>query len=262
MISTSIRFAGQAEIVTPTWVRLAELLAAVLFILALKGLSSPKTARRGNLLGAAGAAIATAVVFFYGKEYYGGPVKHLPQILIAIAIGSIIGWVAARRVQMTQMPQMVALFNGVGGGAAAVISVIEFLAVESESIPILTATIFTVVVGSVSFTGSLLTYAKLQELMTSRPVVIPLGRFITIGVAVATVATAVLLIVNPTNALLWLLLGLSLVLGILLVLPVGGADVPIVISLLNAFTGLSVAASGYVLGNVLLIVAGTLVGAS
>jgi NAD(P) transhydrogenase subunit beta len=262
MTPTAIRFAEQTASITPTWVRLAELLAAVLFILALKGLSSPKTARRGNLLGAAGAAIATAVVFFYGQEYYGGPVKHLPQILIAIAIGSIIGWVAARRVQMTQMPQMVALFNGVGGGAAAVISVIEFLSVESESIPILTATIFTVVVGSVSFTGSLLTYAKLQELMTSRPVVIPLGRFITIGVAVATVATAVLLIVNPSNTLLWLLLNLSLVLGVLLVLPVGGADVPIVISLLNAFTGLSVAASGYVLGNVLLIVAGTLVGAS
>jgi len=262
MTPTLIRLSEQTAIVTPTWVRLAELLAAVLFILALKGLSSPKTARRGNLLGAAGAAIATAVVFFYGQEYYGGPVKHLPQILIAIAIGSIIGWVAARRVQMTQMPQMVALFNGVGGGAAAVISVIEFLSVHSESVPILTATIFTVVVGSVSFTGSLLTYAKLQELMTSRPVVIPLGRFITIGVAVATIATAVLLILTPTNTLLWLLLGLSLVLGILLVLPVGGADVPIVISLLNAFTGLSVAASGYVLGNVLLIVAGTLVGAS
>jgi|LauGreDrversion2_6_1035139.scaffolds.fasta_scaffold12087_1 NAD(P) transhydrogenase subunit beta len=262
MTPTLIRAAEQAAIVTPTWVRLAELLAAVLFILALKGLSSPKTARRGNLLGAAGAGLATAVVFFYGQQYYGGPVKHLPQILIAIAIGSIIGWVAARRVQMTQMPQMVALFNGVGGGAAAVISVIEFLSVHSESVPILTATIFTVVVGSVSFTGSLLTYAKLQELMTSRPVVIPLGRFITIGVAVATIATAVLLIVNPSNTLLWLLLGLSLVLGILLVLPVGGADVPIVISLLNAFTGLSVAASGYVLGNVLLIVAGTLVGAS
>jgi len=262
MTPTLIRFSEQTAIVTPTWVRLAELLAAVLFILALKGLSSPKTARRGNLLGAAGASIATAVVFFYGQEYYGGPVKHLPQILIAIAIGSIIGWVAARRVQMTQMPQMVALFNGVGGGAAAVISVIEFLSVESESVPILTATIFTVVVGSVSFTGSLLTYAKLQELMTSRPVVIPLGRFITIGIAVATVAAAVLLIVSPSNTLLWLLLNLSLVLGILLVLPVGGADVPIVISLLNAFTGLSVAASGYVLGNVLLIVAGTLVGAS
>ena len=247
---------------TPTWVRLAELLAAVLFILALKGLSSPKTARRGNLLGAAGAAIATAVAFFYGQEFYGGPVQHLPEILIAIAIGSIIGWIAARRVQMTQMPQMVALFNGVGGGAAAVISVIEFLSVHEESVATLTATIFTVVVGSVSFTGSLLTFAKLQELMTSRPVVIPLGRFITIGVAVGTVVTAIALILNPINSLLWLLLGLSLLLGILLVLPVGGADVPIVISLLNAFTGLSVAASGYVLGNVLLIVAGTLVGAS
>jgi len=248
---------------TPTWVRLAELLAAVLFILALKGLSSPKTARRGNLLGAAGAAIATAVAFFYGQEFFGGPVQHLPEILIAIAIGSIIGWIAAKRVQMTQMPQMVALFNGVGGGAAAVISVIEFLSAgNEETVAMLTATIFTVVVGSVSFTGSLLTFAKLQELMTSRPVVIPLGRFITIGVAVGTVATAVLLVLNPTNTLLVLLLGLSLVLGILLVLPVGGADVPIVISLLNAFTGLSVAASGYVLGNVLLIVAGTLVGAS
>ena len=247
---------------TPTWVRVAELLAAVLFILALKGLSSPKTARRGNLLCAVGAAIATAVAFFYGQKFYGGPVQHLPEILIAIAIGSIIGWFAARRVQMTQMPQMVALFNGVGGGAAAVISVIEFLSVHSESPAILTATIFTVVVGSVSFTGSLLTFAKLQELMTSRPVVIPLGRFITIGSAVATVVVEVALILNPTNSLLWLLLGLSLVLGILLVLPVGGADVPIVISLLNAFTGLSVAASGYVLNNVLLIVAGTLVGAS
>jgi NAD(P) transhydrogenase subunit beta len=247
---------------TPTWVRVAELLAAILFILALKGLSSPKTARRGNQLGAAGAAIATAVAFFYGQKFYGGPVQHLPEILIAIAIGAIIGWVAARRVQMTQMPQMVALFNGVGGGAAAVISVIEFLSVHSENPAILIATIFTVVIGSVSFTGSLLTFAKLQELMTSRPVVIPLGRFITIGTAVATMVTAVALIINPINSLLWLLLGLSLVLGILLVLPVGGADVPIVISLLNAFTGLSVAASGYVLNNVLLIVAGTLVGAA
>ena len=248
---------------TPTWVRAAELAASVLFILALKGLSSPKSARRGNLLGALGATIATFVAFFYGETFFGGPIQHLPEIMIAIAIGSVIGWIAAKRVQMTQMPQMVALFNGVGGGAAAVISVIEFLSAGSEeTVAMLTATIFTVVVGSVSFTGSLLTFAKLQELMTSRPVVIPLGRFITIGVAVGTVVTAVALVMNPSNTLLWLLLGLSLTLGILLVLPVGGADVPIVISLLNAFTGLSVAASGYVLGNVLLIVAGTLVGAS
>lgn len=247
----------------PTWVRIAELLAAVLFILALKGLSSPKSARRGNLLGAAGAALATAVAFYYGQDFFGGPVKHLPQILGAIAIGSVIGWVAARRVQMTQMPQMVALFNGVGGGAAAIISVIEFLiAGQDESTAILAATVFTVVVGSVSFTGSILTFMKLQELMTSRPVVIPAGRYITSLTGVATIAVAVLLVLNPTNLILFALLFLSLAMGVLLVLPVGGADVPIVISLLNAFTGLSVAASGYVLGNVLLIVAGTLVGAS
>ena len=248
---------------TPTWVRLAEILASVLFILALKGLSSPRTARRGNLLGALGASIATAVAFFYGQQFFGGPIKHLPLIVGAMIIGSVIGWVAAKRVQMTQMPQMVALFNGVGGGAAAVVSAIEFLVAGSdETVAALAATVFTVMVGSVSFSGSILTFMKLQELMTSRPVVIPLGRYITSGMALATVASAVLLVVNPSNSLLFLLLGLSLIMGVLLVLPVGGADVPIVISLLNAFTGLSVAASGYVLGNVLLIVAGTLVGAS
>jgi len=248
---------------TPTWVRLTELAAAVLFILALKGLSSPKTARRGNLLGALGAGIATVVVFFYGQSFYSGPIKHLPAILIALAVGSIIGWIAAKRVQMTQMPQMVALFNGVGGGAAAVVSVIEFLSSTThESVAPLTATVFTVLVGSVSFSGSILTFMKLQELMTSRPVVLPAGRYITSLAALATVASAVLLVVHSSNTLLYALLGLSLLMGLLLVLPVGGADVPIVISLLNAFTGLSVAASGYVLGNTLLIVAGTLVGAS
>lgn len=246
----------------PTWVRLAELLASVLFILALKGLSSPKTARRGNLLGALGATIATAVAFFYGANFFGGPIQHLPLIIGAMAIGSVIGWIAAKRVQMTQMPQMVALFNGVGGGAAAVVSVIEFLTAGEESVAALAATVFTVVVGSVSFSGSILTFMKLQELMTSRPVVIPAGRYITSLVAIATLGSAVTLVMSPSNTLLFALLGLSLLMGILLVLPVGGADVPIVISLLNAFTGLSVAASGYVLGNVLLIVAGTLVGAS
>jgi NAD(P) transhydrogenase subunit beta len=247
----------------PTWVRLAELAAAVLFILALKGLSSPKSARRGNLLGALGATVATVVAFYYGQKFFGGPIKNVQPILTAIAVGSLIGFVAARRVQMTQMPQMVALFNGVGGGAAAVVSVIEFLtAANSETTAMLTATVFTVVVGSVSFSGSILTFMKLQELMTSRPVVIVAGRYITSLAGIATIAVAVSLVVNPSNAVLFGLLFLSLIMGILLVLPVGGADVPIVISLLNAFTGLSVAASGYVLGNVLLIVAGTLVGAS
>jgi NAD(P) transhydrogenase subunit beta len=242
---------------TPLWVHLANLVAAVLFILTLKGLSHPRTARRGVMLGALGAAIATFIVFFSGI-----PTQNLVLIIIMIVIGSAIGWAAAKKVEMTQMPQMVALFNGVGGGAAALVSVIEFLDSDESSKIILAATVFTVVIGSVSFSGSMVTFLKLQELITGRPIVIPLGKYVTILVAAATLAGAVWLIVAPQTWLLIALLVLALIFGVLFVLPVGGADVPIVISLLNAFTGLSVAAGGYVLGNVLLIVAGTLVGAS
>ncbi|MBU6245840.1 MAG: NAD(P)(+) transhydrogenase (Re/Si-specific) subunit beta [Actinomycetales bacterium] len=240
-----------------TWVQAANLLAAVLFIFALKGLSSPRSARNGNLLGAAGALLATGILFVSGI-----PLNNLAFIIAAIAVGSAVGAVSARRVKMTQMPQLVALFNGVGGGAAALISVIEYLEVGSQDRIALAATVFTVVVGSISFSGSIVTFLKLQELMTTRPVIIPAGKFVTILVAVATVVGAVWLVVSPQAWLLVALLVLSLIFGVLFVLPVGGADVPIVISLLNAFTGLSVAASGYVLQNVLLIIAGTLVGAS
>ncbi len=243
---------------TPIWAQLANLGAALAFIFALKALSSPKTARLGNRVGAIGAIAAVAIIFFAESN-----LKHLTYILIAIAFGTLVGFVAARKVQMTQMPQMVALFNGVGGGAAMAVSAIEFLNVgKEESFIALFATVFTVVIGSVSFTGSIVTFLKLQELMTSRPVVLPMGRFITIGVAFSTLFMSIYLLINPVNWALWALVVLSLILGILFVLPVGGADVPIVISLLNAFTGLSVAASGYVLDNVLLLVAGTLVGAS
>jgi len=242
----------------PAWSQLANLAAALAFILALKALSSPKTARLGNRIGAVGAISAVAIVFFSESN-----LKHLPLILIAVAFGTVVGFVAAKKVQMTQMPQMVALFNGVGGGAAMAVSSIEFLkAGATDGFVALFATVFTVVIGSISFTGSIVTFLKLQELMTSRPVVLPLGRFITIGTALATVVMSVYLMVSPEIWALWTLVALSLVMGILFVLPVGGADVPIVISLLNAFTGLSVAASGYVLDNVLLLVAGTLVGAS
>ncbi len=245
----------------PNFARILELITAIGFILALKGLSAPKTARNGNLLGALAATIATGAIFFTISD-----MKNVPLIIGAIAVGVAIGWPAAKRVQMTQMPQMVALFNGVGGGAAALVSVIEFLNMKSAGTEIdsisLAATVFTVLIGSVSFTGSFITFMKLQELMTSRPVVIPLGKIITPLVAIGSIASAVMLIADPQESTLFILLGLSLLLGVLFVLPVGGADVPIVISLLNAFTGLSVAASGYVLQNVLLIVAGTLVGAS
>ena len=238
-------------------VQLINLVAAVLFIFALKGLSSPKSARNGNLLGALGALIATVLLFFSGIE-----LDNLAFILGAVIVGGLVGAISARKVKMTQMPQLVALFNGVGGGAAALISVIEYLEKGGEDKIALAATVFTVVIGSISFSGSIVTFLKLQELMTTRPVIIPAGKYVTILVAVATVVGAVWLVVSPTAWMLIALLILSLIFGILFVLPVGGADVPIVISLLNAFTGLSVAASGYVLDNVLLIIAGTLVGAS
>jgi H+-translocating NAD(P) transhydrogenase subunit beta len=234
------------------------LIASVCFILALKGLSSPKSARRGNLIGAAGAAVALITVFLSAK------LDHLPLILAAIAIGSAIAVPAARKVQMTQMPQLVALFNGVGGGAAALVALLELamhLDIKVGWVEIV-ATAFTVLVGSVSFAGSCITFAKLQELMTTRPVVLPGARYLMLGSAGLGVLLAVVLV--PTQAT-WVavLLGLAgLAVGVFLVLPVGGADVPIVISLLNAFTGLTVAAGGFVLGNTLLLVAGTLVGAS
>ena len=243
---------------TPTWAQLVNLGAAVLFILSLKGLSSPKTARLGTALGAIGAVVATVVLFFTGIE-----LDNLILIIAAILVGSAIGWISARRVKMTAMPQLVALFNGVGGGAAGLIAIVEYLHLGDQGDFLFSLfTVLTIIIGSVAFSGSIVTFLKLQEIMTTRPVVIPAGKWITILVAVATIATGVWLFVDPQFWVVLLLLALSLAFGVLFVLPVGGADVPIVISLLNACTGLAVAASGYVLNNVLLLIAGTLVGAS
>jgi NAD(P) transhydrogenase subunit beta len=234
------------------------LTAGVLFILALKGLSHPKTARRGNLLGALGATIAIVLVFFQLEE-----IKNLGWIIGAIAFGLAVGVPAARKVEMTNMPQLVALFNGVGGGAAALVAIVEYLKhSEDMTVAFLIFTVFTVIVGCVSFSGSIITFLKLQELMTTRPVVFPGGRFVIAANLAAVLGVSVWVVRDiGTNPLL-ILAGLSLLFGVLFVLPVGGADVPIVISLLNAFTGLTVAASGYVLDSTLLIIAGTLVGAS
>jgi H+-translocating NAD(P) transhydrogenase subunit beta len=246
----------------PTWIQLVFLACGVCFILALKGLSGPKTARNGNLLGAAAAVIACIVPFFWTSLH----LHHVPLILAAIVIGTIGGVYGARTVQMTQMPQMVALFNGVGGGAAALVALLELNSVIDagghDSWFNLAATAFTIVVGSVSFAGSLITFAKLQDLMTSRPVVFP-GLPVLFGAGFVAAVVLAVLLVNDPRMWIGIVLGLlGLLLGVLLVLPVGGADVPIVISMLNAFTGLTVAAGGYVLSNVLLLIAGTLVGAS
>ena len=243
---------------TPAWAQLGYLAAAVCFIVALKGLSSPKTARRGNLIGAAGAVLACVIVFVVSD------LNHLLPILAAIAAGTAIGVLGAYRVQMTQMPQLVALFNGVGGGAAAIVAIIELaeLGASTEQVFDLIATAFTIVVGSVSFAGSVVTFLKLQELMTTRPVVFR-GYPILYGLGLlAALALSVGLVIAPSIFFALMLAAVGAALGVLLVLPVGGADVPIVISLLNAFTGLTVAASGYLLENILLLVAGTLVGSA
>jgi H+-translocating NAD(P) transhydrogenase subunit beta len=242
--------------VSPTWVQLAYLVAALCFVLALKGLSTPKYARAGNLLGAAGMALAVVTAFVHGAVHNG------LLIVLAVVAGVAVGIPAARSVKMTAIPQMVALFNGVGGAAAALVALTEFLAVPHGSALFQVATVLTVLIGSVSFSGSVVTFLKLQEVMTTRPVLLPAGRLLAIGAAAVSAVLAVSVVLTGSSVLLVLLALAGLALGALFVLPVGGADVPIAISLLNAFTGLAVAASGYVLANTLLIVSGTLVGAS
>jgi NAD(P) transhydrogenase subunit beta len=245
-----------------TGIDLVYLLAAIGFILALKGLGSPKYARNGNLLAAAAAVVAVGMTFAYPEVR--AHTLNLVLTLVAMVIGAAVAVPAARKVKMTAMPQMVAIFNGVGGGAAALISLVYFL-IEAPTKPAvyhIVEVIFGVLVGCVSFAGSAIAFAKLQELMTGRPVTYPAQQVINAIVGVAIVGLAVATVVTANVPLLVATAVLALVLGVIFVLPIGGADVPVLISLLNAFTGLAVAASGFTLDNNLLIIAGTLVGAS
>ncbi len=242
------------------WVSLAYLVAAVLFILGLIELSSPKSARRGNQIAAVGMVIALGATIPLLHFTTAGIVITIIGILIGVPIGAI----GARQVKMTAIPQMVALFNGVGGGAAAVVAVSELLLKGSHpAFAVAFPSVFSIVIGSVSFAGSLIAFSKLQALLTGTPITYP-GQQIVNGVlALAILGLAVYLIAVASTPVIFVpLLILGLVLGVAFVLPIGGADMPVVISMLNAFTGLAVAASGFVLGNFALIVAGTLVGAS
>jgi NAD(P) transhydrogenase subunit beta len=241
-----------------TAIDLCYLVAAVGFIVALKGLSSPRRARAGNLLAAGGMVLAI------GATFAEPGLTHVWLIVIAMVIGIAAGVPTARLVKMTAMPQMVAVFNGVGGGAAAVVSITEFLGVDAKTVATykVLEVVFGVLVGAVSFAGSALAFVKLQELITTRPVTYPAQQVINAVVGLTIVGFAVAILVTSSTTLLWVLLALALVLGVIFVLPIGGADVPVLISLLNSFTGLAVAASGFALNSNLLVVAGTLVGAS
>jgi H+-translocating NAD(P) transhydrogenase subunit beta len=237
------------------------LITIVTFILALRFLSNPATARRGNQIGAAGMLVAIVVTFLQDA------VMSYWEIGIGMAVGGSFGAVAARRVRMTAMPQMVALFNGVGGGAAALVSLAEFHnhAPDPGTLKwdISTSIMLSAIIGSISFAGSLIAFAKLQELIGGRPIVYPLQQPTNALVFAAVLAAGIAIAAGAEQQwLIWALIGGAALFGVLFVLPIGGADMPVVISLLNAFTGLAAAATGFELENNVLIVSGMLVGAS
>jgi NAD(P) transhydrogenase subunit beta len=245
-----------------TLIDLLYLFSATTFLVALKGLGSPKHARRGNMVASFGMLVAIVATFF--KYVDGHALHHVDLILLAMFIGAIVAVPTARFVQMTAMPQLVAIFNGVGGGAASLVSITEFVHIRSSN-PATYVTLevlLGVLIGSVSFSGSAIAFAKLQELMTGRPVTYPGQQVINALLGLVALGLIITILVSGSTVLLWVLLAVALVLGVAFVLPIGGADVPVLISLLNAFTGLAVAASGFTLGSDVLIVAGTLVGAS
>ena len=237
---------------------LCYLFAAVTFILALKGLSSPKRARSGNFIAMFGMAVAIVATFFQPH------LQHLGLILVAMVIGVVIGVPAARFVKMTAMPQLVAIFNGVGGGAAALVSITEFISRDPKVLPtyVVLEVLLGVLIGTVSFSGSAIAFIKLQELITGRPITYPGQQIVNALLALGALALVIAVLLTSSTSLMWVLLGVAFLLGIGFVLPIGGADVPVLISLLNSLTGVAVAASGFTLNNNMLIIAGTLVGAS
>jgi len=240
-----------------------DLVAALLVILGLKQLSSPATARYGNRLAGLGLGLAVLTTFV------GGVPHNLAWILVGLALGSGLGAWGARAVQMTDMPQMVALLNGLGGGAAALVSGAEFVSrsasglAEGPHVSLVSVSIAAgTLIGAVSFAGSLIAFGKLQGLVSEKAIVLPMGRLIPGIVAVLALVLGGLAVATASPVAFGAFALASLALGVVMVVPVGGADMPVIISILNSFTGLAAAATGFVLGNPALLISGTLVGAS
>jgi NAD(P) transhydrogenase subunit beta len=250
-----------------TVVRLSWVLGAALFVVGLHQMNSPATARQGNRLSAVGmtiAVVSTAVLLVarFNVEPIGWVI-----LVVGLALGGGLGLWMAKTVKMTAMPQLVSLFNAVGGGAAALIAIDDYIRLSRLGLAVpLETTVFTVldvIIGSVTFSGSLIASGKLQGVVTSRPVVFPFSRIINVAlVAVALAGAFFLFAGNVSVAVLFAIIAMSLVFGVTLVMPIGGADMPVVISLLNSFTGTAVAMAGFVISNPMLIIAGALVGAS
>ncbi|MFC1949762.1 NAD(P)(+) transhydrogenase (Re/Si-specific) subunit beta [Chloroflexota bacterium] len=245
----------------PVYSLVAYLIAAVLFIVGLMNMDTPKTARMGNALAAIGMLIAIVVTLLL-KE-----VLNYTMILIGIAIGGIIGGVVARTVKMTAMPQMVGIYNGFGGAGSLLIAAAEFFRYTDLPAGFLiensVTIVITVLIGAVTLSGSMIAFGKLQGLVKSRPITYPLQNIWNLGIFIALLAMMVFLVVQPGNIPVFIaLVVVSLVIGVLLVIPIGGADMPVVISLLNSYSGLAGCAAGFVLGNMFLIISGALVGAA
>lgn len=246
-------------------IQAAYMVSAGLFIVGLKMLSSPATARKGNLISALGMLVAV-IVTLLDKN-----IITYEWIIAGIAAGSVIGVIAARTVQMTEMPQMVALFNGFGGIASLLVGWAEYhrITVSQQpffSVDISVAIFFAILIGGVTFTGSLIAWAKLAQKMSGKPILFRGQKLINLLIMLVLLTAGVLLSISPlapwSYPLIIGVLGLSLVFGITFVIPIGGADMPVVISLLNAYSGLAASAAGFVIGNQVLIVSGALVGAS
>ena len=237
------------------------LVTAVLFIVGIMRLRSAATARSGNAVAAAGMALAIALTLLNQRNLNSGILAG------GMGVGTIVGVVAARKVRMTAMPQMVALFNGMGAGAAALVAAGEIIGLlpggRAQGVGVTSVALFSVLIGCVSVAGSLLAFAKLQEVMTGRPITFPMQKIVNGLLALAVVgAGSYILAAGGGGPVLGGFAIGALLLGVLLVLPVGGADMPVIISLLNSFTGLAAAATGFVIGNDVLIIGGALVGAS
>lgn len=244
------------------------LLAAMLFIFGLKGLSHPRTAVRGNLMGAVGMLLAIVVTLLRQE------ILNVEYLLAGILAGALVGAVLAVRIKMTAMPQLVGLFNGFGGIASVLVAGAVIYQVtlgiaaqaatgELPSLQESVATAASALIGAVTFFGSLIAFGKLQGLVTEKPVRYPGEQVVKILLFLASVAAAVYLVLQPQEFVVyWILAGIASILGIMLVIPIGGADMPIVIALLNSYSGLAAAATGFVLNNSILIIAGSLVGAS
>ena len=245
---------------TADFTNAAYIVAAILFILGLKKLGSPATARNGNRLSALAMLVAVLATVI------GNDIASWEWILGGVIVGSGIGAYSARKVQMTSMPQLVAIFNGFGGAASAVVAAAELIHLidtkvdiaENVSITIMAS----VIIGSVTLTGSFIAFGKLQGFIPSRPLLIPIRNVINVALLIGLVASTVWLVTDPSLTPFLIAAGIALALGILVVVPIGGADMPVVIALLNSYSGIAGAATGFALGNTILIIAGSLVGAS